>query len=467
MENSIRMLVFFALHLVLSSSSPFRARLVHQLVPNQNPQILDLAADLDCVLLIDNKVVGRIQADNHLSIPTDQRRHRLSAVTSEGDIWEEILEEGFVSARNILIPLKKARSERLAGEASRAALQTQVEEKRARLANITQKNTKLALNPDLIRAERQKIIEAINYYFDRYGREMGYYDSRMASASQLQQVSKLFSSLPSTTFGTAALTNTLASERAEMAGEHHQMAAKAATIRMRDLEEALKNPLRRLESSNELLLPADGNAAPTSAEGTRQSIVQASSVAPQSIERSEQTPTQQSPSLTEVIERARQNRDNLLGEYRHLEAVSAQSDEKILESQTRSTALSKLADSSRDVHLGAPDVAATDQLRQVLKDRSENSYLVIIRKIINGNMKGVLITAPNRIEYRDDEYTVKFTCDEVKRVSGGNRLTVHFKIAASTKHSDKTSLSLKAVDEGEQYLLLTDTYLACPALMEN
>jgi hypothetical protein len=316
---------------------------------------LTVTSDLDCVVGIDGKIVARIQAGKQEALPVVIGKHVLSAATADGDYWEQPLEVGVAPVPPIAIPLQKTRSERIGLEANRAALQAQVGQMKDRLASIKQENDELARNPELILAERRMIVEAMNHYADIYGKEMGLYDTGIDYSKQLEQTGAIFSAIPST--GLLALAETIQAAKQEDIARHHQMAADAAAARMRDLEVALKDPLKRARSAD------------------------------------------------------------------------------------------------------------------------ETSYLVMVREVVNGKKSGWLITAPDRIEYRDDSRSVRLTCVEVRGVSGGGRLRLHYGepkafVGPGTgkhlkrKEGRKESLDLKAAIYSDQELLLTDAFLACPKLTE-
>jgi hypothetical protein len=316
---------------------------------------LTVTSDLDCVVGIDGKIVARIQAGKQESLPVVIGKHVLSAATADGDYWEQPLEVGVTPVPPIAIPLQKARSERIGLEANRAALQAQVGQMKDRLTSIKQENDELARNPELIRAERRMIVEAMNYYADVYGKEMGLYDTRIDTSNQLSQDGVINSLSQTTANLLAADLDFLASLYLERKAKRNQLAADAASVRMRDLEEALKDPIKNMRG---------------------------------------------------------------------------------------------------------PD---------------ETSYLVVVREVTNQGTKGLLITAPNRIEYRGDGKNVKLSCAAVGGVSGGRRLELRFAELDSLefgtgKHLKikfpKESLDLMAVKKTDEKLLLTDVYLACPKLAQ-
>lgn len=111
--------------------------------------------------------------------------------------------------------------------------------------------------------------------------------------------------------------------------------------------------------------------------------------------------------------------------------------------------------------------ALKDPLKRPRAPEAED-YLTIIRPVKNRKMMGQFITAPDRVEYRDERKSLQLTCDEVRGVSGGGKTSIHYTEVDSggRKKKHKQTLQLKAENKGDRKLLVTDVYLACPRLTE-
>jgi hypothetical protein len=184
------------------------------------------------VVALDGKIAGRIQAGKEDFLPIATGEHMLAAATSDGDYWEQQVEAGDSSGPLISIPLQKVRSERVSLQSEITTLHKQVEEKRERLTAI--------------RNEREGIVLAINIYADRYGKEMGLHDAREDRSGEMMASGNWTYLTSGTTMGQLAGTaEMLAGIREDMRAWKNQIAADAAKDRMHELEQALKDPLKK------------------------------------------------------------------------------------------------------------------------------------------------------------------------------------------------------------------------------
>lgn len=122
--------------------------------PARYPAVI-VSTDTDCVVGIDDKVAGRIERNHKELFPTAAGTHTLSAATSSGDYWEQSVDIKNGVSPSIEISFVKVREQRA--------------------------DLELAVSL----ARRRSVVEAINYYSDRWGKEMGLSDSRNQSSQNL------------------------------------------------------------------------------------------------------------------------------------------------------------------------------------------------------------------------------------------------------------------------------------------
>lgn len=94
----------------------------------------------------------------------------------------------------------------------------------------------------------------------------------------------------------------------------------------------------------------------------------------------------------------------------------------------------------------------------------QTSYLVAVRSVMNKRTPGQLITAPNRIEYRDQREDLNLTCKNIRGVGGGKKFEIRYAQDREDrpKKKKKKTLQLKARNKREGRLAVTDVVLACP-----
>jgi hypothetical protein len=211
-----------------------------------------LATDMDCVVAIDDKVVGRVQKDHKELFPAPEGTHTASAATDAGDYWEQKVEIGSALQVPLTVSFAKVRSDRAALVQSVSALRKEVGEKEKALASVNKPNEVTLVNPMLQSSRRHSIVEAVNYYTDRWGKEMGMRDSRNDSSESLSNT------LSTQAIQNAANTDTTSQAATEVAmgveflvyrhlkakAHRNELAGTAASIRMQYLGKALEDPLK-------------------------------------------------------------------------------------------------------------------------------------------------------------------------------------------------------------------------------
>jgi hypothetical protein len=299
-----------------------------------------LTSDMDCFVAIDGKLVGRLPVGHQELFDVGTGPHTLSAVTLTGEYWEERVEVGNQSPTPVTISLQKA----LALKTEVSALEAEVTAKKEKLAQAREQNELMLRNAETTRSERQLIAEAIGHYADTYGKQLGLHDSReSASNSLMTDAAPRGLDQTNTTNQIVGLIEDGIALIEMHKAHHNQVVAHAASERMHELEEALKDPLK-----------------------------------------SPRGPDQ-------------------------------------------------------------PD------------------YLTRVRDVFNGKTPGRFITSPNWVEYHDANRTVRLSCDEVRGVSGGKKIGIHFSTPKGngSKKKRKHTLHLRARDKRERKFLKTDVYLAC------
>lgn len=126
-----------------------------------------VTTDADCVIAVDNHVVSRVHKGERQFIPTLWGRHVVSAATKSGDYFEQSLDIQLEPSPSMTISFEKAHAERLEAE-------KRVSDLRSELSRV---QTELA--------RRRSIVDAVNYYADRWGKEMGLRDSRNGRSKNL------------------------------------------------------------------------------------------------------------------------------------------------------------------------------------------------------------------------------------------------------------------------------------------
>lgn len=128
---------------------------------------ITITADADCVIAIDDKFASRINRGQSGSVPASSGRHVLSAATTSGDYFEQSVEIPVDSAISISISFEKIRGEREALEKNVSDLRIQIGQKQKELSR------------------RQSIVAAVNYYANRWGKELGISENLTQSAADL------------------------------------------------------------------------------------------------------------------------------------------------------------------------------------------------------------------------------------------------------------------------------------------
>lgn len=116
---------------------------------------------------IDDRFVSRVHKGRPEFVPSPSGKHTLSAATTSGDYFEQVVEIKGEPVTSLSISFEKVHNERVALERNVSDLRTQVSQ--------TQKEV----------ARRKAIVAAVNYYADRWGRELGMSENLTQSAAGL------------------------------------------------------------------------------------------------------------------------------------------------------------------------------------------------------------------------------------------------------------------------------------------
>lgn len=214
-------------------------------LPDGEPQgKMQLRADRDCSLFVDDRLVGRMQASEGMSISVSPGKHQLSALAKDGELWERSL-DGAAVAQPVSISFAEAQNERQSLETQNAALQEANRVKRGEVSSIVQQNEQLTLHPEAVLEERRLIAMALDYYQDRFGKELGLQGARNDSSNQLAQSAALSNLGPTNTATSiGALAEYYVAWRLSVKAHRNELAAAAAGSRVHELEAALENPLK-------------------------------------------------------------------------------------------------------------------------------------------------------------------------------------------------------------------------------
>lgn len=247
MKNDVvRNLTGFVLVLVIISAAAAQ--------PSQPTSSLGISVstDMDCVVAIDDKVVGRVQNNRHAFFPAAHGRHMLVAATSAGDYWEQAVDIGSEPGLSVTVSFRKVRADRIALEQKVTELRKQVSEDAKELARLQETNKAESRNAEMRSSRRHSIVEAINYYSDRWGKELGLRDSRYESVQNLddtlttQGLQNMGNPDPYSQATMEAVMGIewLAQRRLKAKLHRNQLAVAAASGRMEYLGKALEDPLK-------------------------------------------------------------------------------------------------------------------------------------------------------------------------------------------------------------------------------
>lgn len=220
--------------------------------PESSKSGILVSCDIDCVVAIDDKFVGRVQGGKQLSLSVSDGKHKVAAATQGGDYLEQTLDSGSAS-RSAQFAFKDHSHGRASLERNVASLQQQVKAKEDELARIGQPPSTIELTPEMDAKERSLIVEAVNYYTDRYGTELGMRDSRNSSSQQLNDDATLrdFQNIGNSDTVSSAtnlgivLAESIAAHRIAVKAHRDALAAEAASFRMQYLGRMLENPASR------------------------------------------------------------------------------------------------------------------------------------------------------------------------------------------------------------------------------
>jgi hypothetical protein len=195
---------------------------------------------------IDDKIVGRVQKGRQEFFRATAGTHALAAATAQGDYWEQKVDVGLGPAFSVSVSFEKVRSDRALLERNVSDLRKQVTEKQLELSRVRANSAQIEAT------RRHSIVEAINYYTDRWGKEIGMRDSRNEASENLNNV------ISEQGIANMANTNTAAQAGTEIAmaiegimaarlkakAYRNELAGEAASLRMQYLGKALEDPLK-------------------------------------------------------------------------------------------------------------------------------------------------------------------------------------------------------------------------------
>ena len=126
-----------------------------------------VTSDADCVVAIDDKFVSRAHKGRPEFVPSPSGKHTLSAATTSGDYFEQVVEINGEPVTSLSISFEKVHNEKLAVERSVSDLRRQVSQSQKEVAR------------------RKAIVAAVNYYANRWGTELGISENLTQSAAVL------------------------------------------------------------------------------------------------------------------------------------------------------------------------------------------------------------------------------------------------------------------------------------------
>ena len=207
-----------------------------------------ITSDTDCLFVVDGKPTARLQRGIPKNIELITGTRRLSAVSTDGDLWESDLDVESPTNPPVAIPLQEIKAKRMAAQENVAALQGTVNALQQKLTAVEQQNQKALQNEEGVRHERVLIVQAVNYYADRYGTELGLQGERHATSEQLMQNAAINTMSQNTYTQMAGLAELGISAWMSHKAHRNGKVAHAAALRMNDLEAALKDPLNQPRS---------------------------------------------------------------------------------------------------------------------------------------------------------------------------------------------------------------------------
>lgn len=208
----------------------------------QPGRVIKVTSDLDCMLLVDDTFAANAKAGEERTLSLASGKHTLSALTPDGDLWEEELTATDESPRTIYVQLKSAKAK----QAQASALRTQLKQKEQQLTDLAEKKKPSAADTEKeARLQRSLVFQAIEFYARRYVQELGLKTENDSTGDNLTQTglsTPISSNNPGNSIG--AITDYLVAWRFKTLARRHQIAANAAIRRIAELEKVMKDPLR-------------------------------------------------------------------------------------------------------------------------------------------------------------------------------------------------------------------------------
>lgn len=134
-----------------------------------------ITSDADCVVAVDDKFVSRVHKDRPEFVPSSSGKHTLSAATPAGDYFEQLVDIKGEPVTSLSIFFEKIHNENLALGRSVSDLRTKVSQGQKEVTR------------------RTAIVAAVNYYADRWGKDLGISENLTQTATDMDlAVSKRF-----------------------------------------------------------------------------------------------------------------------------------------------------------------------------------------------------------------------------------------------------------------------------------
>jgi hypothetical protein len=216
----------------LISAAPALFIVCHALSQSINAG-LSITCDTSCVVAIDGKLVGRLSAGQQRLFEITVGKHVVAGANEQGAYWEKQIDFDGSSSLAVSVPLLKAAAERAQLESDVKALRGEVTQKRTQLESAQKQSEQLASSTELMRAARQRIVQAIEWYAERATREAQLGNSRKDQADGLNP----HGASPGDIFGN------IASGRLYGQAGRNFMSANAAQARMNELAVMLQGPV--------------------------------------------------------------------------------------------------------------------------------------------------------------------------------------------------------------------------------
>jgi hypothetical protein len=196
---------------------------------------ITITADIDCVVEVDGNLVTRLSHAVPGLVPATAGLHKISAATVAGDYFEATVEVKGDQGAALAISFADVRTQRAAAVKKVEAMKDQLEQIRLALSR------------------RRLIVEAVNYYSDRWGREIGLLEQRDQNVRNaedtqqslvLQNAGNIGNTNAEAANGYAMLGTWIYKKYQEKKAHRNDLAAGVAKDRMDYLRKALEDPTK-------------------------------------------------------------------------------------------------------------------------------------------------------------------------------------------------------------------------------